>query len=519
MRRQPDHTPLWLESCTSPGYPALDRDLEVDVAIIGGGITGLTAALELRKTGLTVAVLEQRAIAGGMSGHTTAHLTQAFDTGLTELTRTYSDDAARTIWEAGRTAINHIERIAAAENIPCDFQRVPGYYFAADARAARDVRKEMEEAHRLGFGTAWESDAALPPMLHGAMRIHNQARFHPTRYLVAIAALFKANGGHIFEQTHVTKVRAGTPALVEANERLVRAWHVIYATHQPIHNPFFTTKVPAYQTYAIGLRVPKGAYADILAWDTEEPYHYWRLQPGADHDTLIVGGEDHRTGQDDDTLRHYANLEAYVSDSLGAKFPVTHRWTGQWLEPVDGLPFIGRKHGTENEYLATGFSGNGMTLGPYAGLLITDLILQREQPAANLFDPARLNVRAGAVSFVTENAAFPAHLVGDRLAHTETQDALIALKPGEGQVVSMQGEKVAAFRDAEGQLKLCSATCTHMGCLVHFNAADTSWDCPCHGSRFDVNGEVLAGPATRALAPIDAERLAGESASLEKNEK
>lgn len=499
----PKHEPVWFD-VPDAAFPALDRDVWVDVAVIGGGITGLTAAHLLKKAGLTVAVVEQNRVAAGVSGYTTAHLTQVFDAGLHKLRRAIGDEGARAVWEAGRFAIEHIEATAKAEGIDCHFAHVPGYYFATDERAMRDVEDEARHARELGFIADITHESVFPPMKNGAMRVANQAQFHPRRYLLPLARRIAGDGSHVFENSHVTAVHGGALPRIEANGFAVTAKHVIFATHAPIHNRLFSVKVAAYQSYVVGARVPKGQFPHALAWDTEEPYHYWRVEPGAEHDTLIIGGEDHRTGQEDHTEGAFERLEAYVRQQLkGIDHTLTHRWSAQWWEPVDGVPFIGRVSGTPNEYLATGFSGNGMTFGPYAGHLISELILGRKPANAHIFDPARLSVRAGAVTFLTENTAYPTYMLKDWLTPAETI-ALDELRPGEGQVVSLNGQRVAASRDDQGALHLVSAVCTHMGCLVHWNDAETSWDCPCHGSRFTPDGAVMTGPAIQALTPVEA---------------
>lgn len=496
---------VWLATSPDPGYPPLTRDLRVDVAVVGAGITGLTAAFELQKAGLTVAVLEQHALGHGMTGHTTAHLTQVFDTRLHQLVSDFGEDAARTIWEAGRVALDTIERLCDEEGIDGDFRRVPGYYYAYRDSDRDSVRQEVQLAQQLGFEAELVAEIPYPVPAFEAMRVPDQAQFHPLRYLSGLARRLKERGGQIFVQTPVSRIHSGQPARLTANGHTITADHLVLATHQPLHNPILVSKVISYQTYALGVTVAKGTFPQALAWDTADPYHYWRQQPMKDHDVVIVGGYDHRTGHEAETARCAGKLEAYVQEALrGRPHRVAYHWSGQVLEPVDGVPFIGRNGKAENEYIGTGYAGAGMTMGTYAGLLIRDLVLGRENPAARLFDPGRLNLRAGAVTFLRENLAYPKRILLDHPGREEVD--LEALKPGEGKVVHLEGRQVAACRTAEGELHAVSAVCTHLGCTVHWNGAEGSWDCPCHGSRFGPAGDVLNGPTMQALPPVELPR-------------
>lgn len=504
---QAEHESYWIASTPGPRFARLDRDLKVDVVVVGAGITGITAAHRLKRAGKTVALLEQHDVVVAETGHTTAHLTQAFDTGLDHLVRAFGRTGARAVWDAGRAAIDHVEATCRAEGIDAGFARVPGYLFALRAEDRDRVEQEAKLARDLGYVADVVHDAPFPAMRHGAMRLANQARFHPRKYLLPLAQAIPGDGSIVVTGCHVAGWSGGgdKPWRVEACGRVLQAEHLVFATHQPIHDKLYAARVPAYQTYATAWRVPKGAFGDVLAWDTADPYHYWRLVSEADHDLLIIGGEDHRTGQAD-ADEAYARLIAYLEDELaGTPHELAYRWSGQWLEPVDGAPFIGPAPGMPNAWIATGYGGNGMTMGTFAGVALADRILGRERPDLALFDPSRINVRAGAVTFLTENLAYPAYMLRDHLGPTEKK-AVDDLEAGDGAVVSLHGEKVAASRDEDGKLHMVSAVCTHMGCVVHWNGAEKSWDCPCHGSRFMPDGQVMAGPATQALPPCMAKR-------------
>lgn len=508
------HESYWIASTRTPRFPWPGGDKRVDVAIIGAGITGLTAAYRLKRAGRRVAVLEQHDVVVGETGHTTAHLTQAFDTGLDQLVRAFGREGARAVWDAGRAAIDHIETTCREAGIDADFAWVPGYFFALRPEDRDRLEEEAKLARELGYVADvvdLVDDAPFPPMRHGAMRLANQARFHPRKYLLPLAAAIPGDGSFVAAGCHVadwTGGAGGAPWRVRAGDHVVTADHLIFATHQPIHDGYYATRVPAYQTYAAAWRVKRGAFADALAWDTGDPYHYWRITPAGDHDLLIVGGEDHRTGQGDPEAA-YGRLIAYVDATLGrTPHTLAWRWSGQWLEPVDGAPFIGAAPDLPNAWVATGFSGNGMTMGTFAGVAIADRILGRARRDLAVFDPGRVNLRAGAITFLTENLAYPAYFLRDRLGPAE-RDTVDGLAAGEGAVVSFEGEMVAASRDEDGKLQMVQAICTHMGCVVHWNGAEKSWDCPCHGSRFLSDGAVKNGPATQALPPCRAMRDLG----------
>ncbi|HEY9723012.1 MAG TPA: FAD-binding oxidoreductase, partial [Oscillatoriaceae cyanobacterium] len=310
------HESIWQASAEARPYAPLSADARVDVAIIGGGLTGLTTAYALARAGKRVAVLEQGRLGSGTTGHTTAMITQIFDTSLSQLCRDYDDETARGVWQAGRLAIGFIEDVVRREALDCDWRRVPAYYFAADADAAERVDAEAHLARRLGFVADFTRERALPPMRHGAMRVAHQGQFHPLRYLFGLAECLTRMGVQIYEKSHVERVHFGDPCLLEANGCVVSARDVVVATRMVVTDALFATRVQAYESYVLGWRVPRGALPSILAWDTDTPYHYWRLVAQADADVLLVGGADHRTGQVSDTGAHYRMLRAYAQSVL-----------------------------------------------------------------------------------------------------------------------------------------------------------------------------------------------------------
>jgi glycine/D-amino acid oxidase-like deaminating enzyme/nitrite reductase/ring-hydroxylating ferredoxin subunit len=488
---------LWIADTRYPRFPPLQGDVTVDVAVVGAGITGLTAATLLKAAGKTVAVLEAHRVAEGVTGHTTAHLTEAIDATFGTLLSHFGEDGARLAVEAARTSLERIAGFVRERGIDCGFRRLPGFYYTERADRAQDVREEYEAARRLGLPATFTEDVPLPFPVAAGIRLDDQARFHVRRYLLPLLQGIPGGGSHVYEGTRVTNVHDGEPCRVETETGTVTAGDVVVATHVPLNKLFIQTKLAHYRSYVLACRV-EGPVPDGLFWDDQDPYHYLRAQEAEGGALLIVGGEDHKTGQEDDTEARFRSLLEYARARFDVR-SVAYRWSAQVAEPVDGLPFIGRNSLSAHVYVGTGYSGTGMTFGTLAAMVSSDLILGREDRWARLFDATRVKPVAAAKEFVRENVDFPAHLVGDRLEKAEG-DSFAEVGRGEGKVVEVGGKKVAAFRDGSGVVHALDPVCTHMACLVQFNDAEKSWDCPCHGSRFDTRGDVINGPAVKPLA-------------------
>lgn len=499
--------PYWTESAVPPAFERIDRDIDVDVVVIGGGITGLTTAYLLLAGGKSVAVLERARCAQVDTGHTSAHVTMVTDARVSELVRTFGRDHARAVWDAGRAAIDQIDRIINEHDIDCDFEWVDGFLHAPAGVVARDDANSFKEdarlARELGFDASFVDDV---PFAGGSgVRVADQGRFHPRKYMAGLAQAVRAKGGLIFEQSAAEEFYE-QPLRVQANGRRVRCSDIVVATHNPLagvasslSTDVFQTKLALYTTYVIAGRVPRGSVPDALYWDTADPYHYLRIDSRPDHDIVIFGGEDHKTGQESDTEACFARLEKALRARLSSVV-VSYRWSGQVIETPDGLPYIGKM--ADHQYAATGFAGNGMTFGTLAAIMIADAIEGRQNPWVELFDPGRAAIRHGLWDYVTENADYPYYMVRDRLTGTESR-SLRAVKPGHGKIIQVNGQRVAAYRDQGGAVTLRSAICTHLGCTVTWNDADRSWDCPCHGSRFTPEGGVISGPAQTPLAEVE----------------
>jgi glycine/D-amino acid oxidase-like deaminating enzyme/nitrite reductase/ring-hydroxylating ferredoxin subunit len=503
MATQLDTTPYWLESAL-PTFDRLDRNDGTDVVIVGGGITGLTAAYLLTLAGRSVRVVERRRLVELDTGHTTAHVTMVTDARLTDLVKRFGCDHARAAWDAGLAAMAQIDEAVQSERIACDFAWVPGYYHSATREPAASERRALEDeaaaAVDLGFDATFVD--AIP--WHGGpgIRFADQARFHPRKYLAGLVTAITSRGGRIHERTEVEEFSAG-PLGVKANGHTITCADIVIATHTPlVGNASMTratllqTKLALYTSYVVAGRAPKGKVPDALFWDTDSPYHYLRLVPGEREDLLVFGGEDHKTGQADDQIARYERLERRLL-TFAPAVELTHRWSGQVVETPDGLPYIGET--ADHQYIATGFGGNGMTFGTLGGMMAADRVLGKANPWTDLFDPARKTLRS-AWNYVRENKDYPYYLIRDRFAGVEGR-SLREVKRGEGRIVEYQGQQAAVYRKENGAAQVVSAVCTHMGCLVDWNEAERTWDCPCHGSRFATDGSVLAGPAESPLPP------------------
>jgi glycine/D-amino acid oxidase-like deaminating enzyme/nitrite reductase/ring-hydroxylating ferredoxin subunit len=498
--------PYWSDSASVSRFSKLERNLEVDVLVIGAGITGLTTAYLLAASGRSVAVLERARLADIDTGHTTAHLTMVTDVRLSELVAKFGEPHAQAVWDAGLAAIARIDSIVREHDIACDFEWVDGYLHAPHGAQARsDEKTFVEEANlstKLGFDATLVHD--LPLVGGPGVRFDNQARFHPRKYVAGLADAIRSRGGVIHEHSNADEF-CEEPLAIKSNGYRVRCRDVVIATHNPLVGlagmasaTVFQTKLALYTSYVVAGRVPSGTVPDALFWDTGDPYRYVRLDRHRDYDQIIYGGEDHKTGQAADTNACYARLERALT-ALVPEVTLSHRWSGQVIETPDGLPYIGRM--ADHQYAATGFAGNGMTFGTVAALLIADAIEGRRNPWAELFDPGRAALRHGLWDYVKENADYPYYLIRDRFAGAEGR-SLRSVKRGHGQIVEHRGSKVAASRDPQGRLTVRSATCTHMGCIVGWNDAEGTWDCPCHGSRFRPDGTVISGPAETPLSDV-----------------
>ena len=426
-----------------------------------------------------------------------------------ELERLHGEEGARLAAESHTAAIDRIEEIVKEEKINCEFERVDGYLFVPPRESQKILDDELAAVHRAGLvdiekveRVPWDSYDTGP-----ALRFPRQAQFHPLKYLLGLAKAIKGKGGRIYTETHAKEIEGGKQARVETNNGgVVTAGAVVVATNTPVNDLIaIHTKQAPYQTYVIGARVPKGSVTRALYWDTPDPYHYLRLETvgkGADaYDVLIVGGEDHKTGQEDDANKRFGALERWTRHRFPNVEGIEYRWSGEVMEPIDGLAFIGRNPmDSDNVFIATGDSGNGMTHGTIAGILLTDMIVGRKNAWESIYDPSRVTLKA-LTEFAKENLNVAAQYTDLVLAGDV--DSVDEIKPGAGAILSRGLSKIAVYRDPQGEVHERSAVCRHLGCIVKWNTMENTWDCPCHGSRYDAMGKVFQGPANSDLAEVE----------------
>jgi glycine/D-amino acid oxidase-like deaminating enzyme/nitrite reductase/ring-hydroxylating ferredoxin subunit len=495
-------TSVWMATANTPSQTRLKENIRTDVCIIGAGIAGMTTAYLLAKEGRSVVVVDDGAIGGGMTGRTTAHLTNAYDDRYVEMEKLHGADGARLIAESHTAAIDKVEQIVREERIDCGFERVDGFLFMPPNEPIDLLNDELKASHRAGLTEVELVERApIESFDTGpALRFPRQAQFHPLDYLTGLTRAFTRDGGRICGETHATTITGGAGARVETNlGPAVTCDAIVVATNTPVNDRVaIHTKQAPYVTYVIGVQVPKGSVPRALFWDTPDPYHYVRIQTGEANDILIVGGEDHKTGQENDGAERFARLERWTRERFPQMGEVEFRWSGQVMEPVDGIAFIGRNPlDDDNVFIATGDSGQGMTHGTIAGMLLTDLLQGRKNRWEDLYSPSRITLRAlGGYAGENINVAgqFTDYLTAGEIKSPDE------LQPGSGAIMREGLSKLAVCRDEGGTVRKLSAVCPHLGCVVAWNSTEKTWDCPCHGSKFRADGRVYQGPANSDLS-------------------
>jgi glycine/D-amino acid oxidase-like deaminating enzyme/nitrite reductase/ring-hydroxylating ferredoxin subunit len=501
------HRSHWTSTVKPLGLPVLQKDLDVDVVVVGGGIAGLSVAYQLGRSGKRVALVEDGEIGSGETGRTSAHLSFALDDGFARLEKLFGKKDAALIAESHVAAVQEVERIVNEERIACDFKRLPGYLVRDPSDDADALVRERKAAARCGIRTELVEEVPGIKGFAQALRFADQGRFHPLRYLNGLAEAVLRQGGLLFAHSHADKV---TKEGVEANGHHIRAAHVVVATNSPVVNKYWVHLLQsAYRTYMVGALVPKDSLPDALWWDTGDharsevspPYHYVRTAPyDEEHDLLLCGGEDHAIGNTTDIdvpeEGRYALLERWVREHFEVS-DFVHHWSGQVLEPIDAIAFIGRDpFNTGNVYIATGDSGHGLTHGTIAGLLLTNLITGKEDPWEKVYSPSRQSMLRAGKTFVKE-------FFGGFISYLKDKDkphaGLSGMGGGEAELVKLDGRNYGAYKDDAGDYHLVGSECTHLKCIVKWNGDEKTWDCPCHGSRFTYMGLVLNGPANHPL--------------------
>jgi len=504
------HISVWLDITKPITFSELNENLKTDVVIVGGGISGLTTAYCLLRSGKKVVVIEDGNIGSGETGRTTAHAVTALDDRYYHLEKVFGEKKTKLIAESHKAAIDLIEQIVLREKIDCDFERLPGYLFLHPSDSHDSLADELKIAKKIGL--AVEELPYLPGTNEKipCLKFAAQAQFHPVKYLKGLCNAIQKMGGSIFTGTHAAKINH--EGIETVNGFKVEAKHIVVATNSPVNNKYVIhLKQSPFRTYVIAAKVKKGAVPKALWWDTGDfsvnadipPYHYVRLQSFDDvHDLLICGGEDHHTGvADDDKINEedrYSLLEYWARKMFPVK-EIVYQWSGQVMEPMDSIAYIGKNPIDKNNvYVVTGDSGNGITHGTIAGMLITDLINGKENEWEKVYDPARLKIFSVGKNFIKELAGGAIGWFKNN-SHDSVPDKLEKIFINEGKVIEIEGEKIAAFRDEDGQLHILNAKCKHLGCTVKWNNDEKTWDCPCHGSRYTYEGKVINGPANKNL--------------------
>lgn len=493
---------LWTDTVRMPRFPQLTDSLRVDVCIVGGGIAGLTTAYLLSKAGKKVCVLEAGRIGSGQTGQTTAHFTTALDDRYFTIEKLFGKQNAALAAKSHLTAVRKVEEIVNTENIKCEMEKVSGYLFRAPQDSPDIVFRENDAIHRHGVLKAHLVPRAPIETFDTGVCIEfpDQISLHPLKYIRGLAQASVGYGAKIFELSHVSEIHEGhSPYIKTTDQHIVRCDSIVVATNSPINNLFaIHTKQAPYRTYVVGILVPRASVLKALYWDTSDPYHYVRMHPySPDHDILIVGGEDHKTGQEEFPESRFFRLIEWASERFPTTKKIAYRWSGQVMEPTDSLAFLGRNPvESPNCYVITGDSGNGMTHCTLGAMLISDEILEIKNDFEELYNPARINLRATR-DFLSENVNV-AKQYGEWLG-ISSSTALQNLQRDSGTVINKGLRKVAVYKDEFGELKFMSARCTHLNGVVHWNSVEKSWDCPCHGSRFDCKGTVIEGPALKNL--------------------
>lgn len=487
---------LWLSTSDAPSYPRLSGDIKVDAVVIGGGISGLCAAYQLEQNGLSVAVLEANRVCAGVTGYTTAKVTSGHGLIYAKLNKNAGQKYAHAYADANQWAVRWIESLG----IDCDLKLTDMQVFADTEEQLSSVQEELEITRELGLPVSWSTGPDLPFLTHGAVRYDNQVQFHPRKFVAGLAARLT---GQIFEQTVVTDVEDADPCRVTTESGVVTARFVVVASHFPCYDPAkYYLRLAPYRDYAIAAKVRSGMPSGMSIGASESGKAF-----RAQGDWLIVSGEMHKVGQEPDTEQRFRSLEQYVRQHFEVE-SVDYGWSTQDIMTPDSMPYIGWiDTGSERVLVSTGFGGWGMSTGAYAGKIIADLVAGRDNAWAPCFTENRLKGFEGLRTLASEGFNVAKHLIGDKI--TDTSDkAAIEIKPGEAAIIKANDEKVAAYRDPEGVLHALSPACTHMGCDVAWNSAELSWDCPCHGSRFNIHGQVIQGPAIKDLEKkaIEAER-------------
>lgn len=488
-------TSYWERTAKKETYAPLSKDTETEFLIIGGGITGLMTAWNLMQAGKKPIIVEADRIGSGVTGYTTAHLNVSVDTEYGEVANGHGKEAAKLMAEAVQLAIELVGQVDKAHNLGANYKKLKAYIYAETTDQILELQQELKAAREAGVqAEEIEDNAGLPYPTAMMVRFDNNARFHPLKFLYGLAEVLRSAGVQIYEQSRVEKhtEKDDHVEITLATGAMVRAKKVVLATHSPIFMHPVHTRMAPYRSYAIAVRTKKPV-PDNLYYDMRDPYNYVRKE---EDDVVIIGGADHKTGQTEDETTHLENLKAWAEEHFGiAEYLAS--WSAQVFEPADRLPFIGKSVTHKRIYYGSGYSGDGTLWGTFAGYLLSDLLLEKENKFEKLFSPARLNIKAEAAEFLKENLNVAKEFIVERF-RSDTDDVK-QIPNGEGRIVRQGIKQFAVYRDEQGGVHALDPTCRHMGCVVQWNTLERSWDCPCHGGRYKATGEQLEGPPASGL--------------------
>ncbi|MGZ5221217.1 MAG: FAD-dependent oxidoreductase, partial [Chitinophagaceae bacterium] len=504
MKRDGSTISFW--QANMPDYNAKATRLSsfiFDVVIVGAGITGVTTGLLLQKAGKKCLIAEAHTLCFGTTGGTTAHINSFFDTTYDLIKTDFGVEAASLISKATKASLQLFKQNIEEYKIDCGFEEKDGYVYAQTLEQADELDKIFDATKEAGTEIEYVKEIPVPIEFQKAVLYKRQAQIHPTRYVQALAKAFEAEGGGIVQYCPVDKFEDEDGILViETAKGKVKARNLIWATHTPPGINILHFQLAPYRSYAIAVKLKDELYPDAVAYDMYDPYHYYRTQDIDGEKYFIIGGEDHKTAHEENTEACFSNLIAHVKKHFDVT-EITHRWSSQYFEPADGLAYIGHLPGNpDNVYVAAGYGGNGITYSHIAAPLLTDLITKGESELKELFSPGRIKPIAGFAAFVKENADVVKEFISKRISSEKIKD-LSELAKGEAKVVKYEGERIAMYKDDNGKVHALSPVCTHAGCIVAWNVAEKTWDCPCHGARYSIAGDVLTGPARKPLEKLE----------------
>ena len=501
---KPPRRSFWVESTPETDYAPLAGRVSVDVAVIGAGITGLTSATLLKREGKTVAVVEAKRIVRGATGYTTAKVTSGHGVIYSELMKTFGAEGARRYAEANQAALERVARFVDEDGIDCDFERKANYVYAESREEIESLEREVEAARSCGLGASFVEDTPLPYEVAGAVRLADQAQFHPRKYLLALAQTIPGDGSHVFELTRALDVDAGSACAVKTDRGTVLARDVIVATHLPfLDRGLFFAKTYPHRSYAVAAPIDEKHAPNGMFINAGTPTRSARTIHDGNRLLLQVGGNGHKAGEEEDTPRRYEQLEEFLREHWPEAGPVEYRWSTQDYMSLDRVPYVGRlRRRLQQVTTATGFNKWGMTNGTAAAMILSDGILERPNEWAEVFEAKRLKPRVSAGKLVKEGASVGFHFLADRLGRADERSP-DGLAPGEGAILRVGRRKRAVYRDEAGALHILSAVCRHLRCIVAWNPAERTWDCPCHGSRYTGEGQAIQGPTVKDLERIE----------------